>query len=42
LIERLQGELGSPFEIGRPRALSQLEDPEAARLTLSYGLALEE
>jgi type IV pilus assembly protein PilM len=42
LVERLQGELGSPFEIGRPRALSQLEDPEAARLTLSYGLALEE
>jgi type IV pilus assembly protein PilM len=42
LIDRLQGGLGQPFSIERPRALSQLADPAAARLTVSYGLALEE
>jgi type IV pilus assembly protein PilM len=42
LVERLQRELGRPFEIGRPSALVHLDDLDAARLTLSYGLALEE
>jgi type IV pilus assembly protein PilM len=42
LVARLQRELGYGFEIGRPRALSHLDDASAARLTLPYGLALEE
>jgi type IV pilus assembly protein PilM len=41
LVERLQRELGHRFEIGRPSALAHLDDAAAARLTLSYGLALE-
>jgi type IV pilus assembly protein PilM len=42
LVERLQRELGHPFQIGRPNALAHLDEAAAARLTLSYGLALEE
>lgn len=42
LAERLQRDLGQPFELGRPEALGHLSDGEAARLTVSYGLALEE
>jgi type IV pilus assembly protein PilM len=42
LVDRLQRELGHPFRVGRPSALSHLEDATAARLTLSYGLGLEE
>jgi type IV pilus assembly protein PilM len=42
LTERLQRDLGQRFEIGRPRALAQLDRADAARLTLSFGLALEE
>jgi type IV pilus assembly protein PilM len=42
LCERLQRELGQRFETGRPRALAHLDDATAARLTLSFGLALEE
>ena len=42
LVERLQRALGHPFEIGRPQALSHLDAQDSARLTLSYGLALEE
>ena len=42
LTERLQRELGQRFEIGRPQALAHLDRAEAARLTLSFGLALEE
>ena len=42
LVERLQRELGHPFEIARPAALGHLDDQAAARLTLSYGLALED
>jgi type IV pilus assembly protein PilM len=42
LADRLQRELGHPFELGRPAALAHLGEAEAARLTLSYGLALEE
>ena len=42
LVERLQETVGYPFAIGRPAALAGLDDVTAARLTLSYGLALEE
>ena len=42
LAERLQRELGQRFEVGRAGALAHLPEPEAARLTLSFGLALEE
>ena len=41
LVERLQETVGYPFAIGRPAALGGLDDAAAARLTLSYGLALE-
>jgi type IV pilus assembly protein PilM len=41
LTKRLQHDLGQRFEIGRPRALAHLDDTTAARLTLSFGLALE-
>jgi type IV pilus assembly protein PilM len=39
---RLERDLGLPFQVSRPPALAHLEDAAAARLTLSYGLALEE
>jgi len=42
LTERLQRELGYAFKVGRPSALAHLDDDSAARLTLSYGLGLEE
>jgi type IV pilus assembly protein PilM len=42
LVERLQRELGHPVVIGRPNGLSRLDDTSAARLTVSYGLALGE
>jgi type IV pilus assembly protein PilM len=42
LVERLERELGQPFHAVRPPALSHLDNASAARLTLSYGLALEE
>ncbi len=42
LAERLQRDLGQRLEVGMPRALTQLDGPTAARLTLSFGLALEE
>jgi type IV pilus assembly protein PilM len=42
LVERLERELGQPFRAARPPALSHLDDASAARLTLSYGLALAE
>lgn len=42
LPEAMQASVGYPFEIGRPAALGGLDDATAARLTLSYGLALEE
>jgi len=42
LTERLQRDLGQRFEIGRPQALSHLDGPTAARLTVSFGLGLEE
>jgi type IV pilus assembly protein PilM len=42
LAERLQRELAQRFEIGRPQALAHMDDATAARLTVSYGLGLEE
>jgi type IV pilus assembly protein PilM len=41
LVERLQDGLGRPIEVRTPAALSHLDDEDAARLTISYGLALE-
>jgi type IV pilus assembly protein PilM len=42
LVERLQRDLAQRFEIGRPPALAHLDEPTAARLTVSFGLGLEE
>ncbi len=42
LSDHLEDALGLPVDELRPRALAGLEDREAARLTVSYGLALEE
>ena len=42
LVEHLQGTLGQQFAITQPAALASLGAEVAARLTLSYGLALEE
>ena len=41
LAERMEPALGLPISIGRPEALSALDPASAARLTLSYGLALD-
>lgn len=41
LGERLQRDLGRPLTLARPTALDHLDQVAAARLTLSYGLALE-
>jgi type IV pilus assembly protein PilM len=38
---RLEAALGLPIEVRRPASLQGLDDFSAARLTLSYGLALE-
>jgi type IV pilus assembly protein PilM len=42
LVERIQRDLGHRFSIAKPTALGHLDDLSAARLTLSYGLALEQ
>jgi type IV pilus assembly protein PilM len=42
LCTRLESILGQPFSVVRPHALASLGDAEAARLTVSYGLALAE
>src|SRR3954451_22012787 len=42
LVERLQRDLAQRFEVGRPQPLGQLDETTAARLTVSYGLGLEE
>jgi type IV pilus assembly protein PilM len=42
LLERLARDLGHRCEVGRPAALASLGEATAARLTLPYGLALEE
>ncbi len=41
LAGRMEG-LGLPIEVSRPPALAGLDDASAARLTLPYGLALED
>lgn len=41
LIERLQSGLEPPIEARTPAALAHLDAEDAARLTVSYGLALE-
>jgi type IV pilus assembly protein PilM len=40
--QRLERELGYPVRIARPAALGHLDEGSAARLTLSYGLGLQE
>lgn len=42
LTDRLQAGLEQPVSTARPGALAKLGDVAAARLTISYGLALEE
>lgn len=42
MAERLGQSVGLPLQVGRPRALTDRDPTEAARLTLSYGLALED
>jgi type IV pilus assembly protein PilM len=42
LAEHMAPVLNLPIEVGRPQALAALDQAAAARLTLSYGLALEE
>jgi type IV pilus assembly protein PilM len=41
LPQRLEEGLGSPIAVARPTGLAGVDDGAAARLTLSYGLALE-
>ncbi len=40
LAEKIQDSLGRPVELESPAALSQMDEEDAARLTVSYGLAL--
>jgi type IV pilus assembly protein PilM len=42
LPERLQASLGLAIETRNPRALAGIDEEDAARLTVSYGLALED
>ena len=42
LAEHMEPALGLPISIGRPEALADLDAASAARLTLPYGLALEQ
>jgi type IV pilus assembly protein PilM len=42
LLERMAPALGLPLEPGKPAALAGFDDASAARLTLSYGLAIDE
>lgn len=41
IAEWMEPTLGLPISVGRPAALAGLDDASAARLTLPYGLALE-
>jgi Tfp pilus assembly PilM family ATPase len=41
LGERMGATLALPVEVGRPQALAEYEPGLAARLTLPFGLALE-
>jgi hypothetical protein len=38
----MEARLGLPISVSRPAALSGFEEPVAARLTVPYGLALED
>ena len=40
LADRLESSLDRPVEIASPAALAQMDDEDAARLTVPYGLAL--
>jgi type IV pilus assembly protein PilM len=42
LVERLQRDLGQRFVVSRPEPLAHLDGPTAARLTVPFGLGLEE
>lgn len=42
LVGRIERELGTPVSAGTPQALGHLDPAEAARLTLPFGLAVEE
>lgn len=42
LAARMEAGLGLPISVSRPAALEGFEEPVAARLTVPYGLALEE
>jgi type IV pilus assembly protein PilM len=42
LVDRIQRTLGHPFTIAKPGPLGHLDELSAARLTLPYGLALEQ
>ncbi len=42
LPDRIESSFSCPFQIGRPQALTGLDADSAARLTLSYGIALED
>jgi type IV pilus assembly protein PilM len=42
LPARMEPALGLPISIGRPKLLADLDPASAARLTLSYGLALDD
>ena len=41
LPEAVAGELGHAMRVGRPTALADLDTPDAARLTLPFGLGLD-
>jgi type IV pilus assembly protein PilM len=42
LAANMEASVGLPFSVGRPSALADLDAASAARLTLPYGLALDE
>jgi type IV pilus assembly protein PilM len=42
LVDRLQRELGQPFSVASPTGLTMLDEASRTRLTVSYGLALED
>ncbi|HEY5053646.1 MAG TPA: type IV pilus assembly protein PilM [Solirubrobacterales bacterium] len=42
LAGQIEASVGLPFSVGRPAALAELDAASAARLTLPYGLALDE
>jgi Tfp pilus assembly PilM family ATPase len=42
LAARMEAGLGLPISVSRPSALGGFDDASAARLTLPFGLALED